>query len=198
MKPNPTHLVLASASPRRSELLRRMGLQFEVRPSDIEEDDSGRFGPKRMVAENASRKAIALSEQVLDALVLGSDTTVAIDDRILSKPEDLDEARTMLSDLSGRTHVVYTAVSLHWKTGGLTHDFVETSEVTFKVLNDVIISEYFKRMNPLDKAGAYGIQEESGLIIESFRGSIENVMGLPIQSLETCFMELGFDFSGQS
>jgi septum formation protein len=190
----PKHFYLASASPRRAELLQRMGLRFEIRPTHVEEDDSGHAGPEEMVLENAKLKASTLSDQAPDALVLGSDTTVAFDQHVLSKPLDLEDARRMLHMLSGRTHTVYTAVALYWKAGDLAHTFVERSDVRFQELNDARINQYFALMNPLDKAGAYGIQEGRELIIDSVEGSVENVMGLPIQSLGLTLQELGFDF----
>lgn len=194
MLEHPNQLILASASPRRAELLTRMGLRFVVRPSHVEEDDSGRHGPEHMVRANAELKAAALSELEPDALVLGSDTTVAIDGAVLSKPVDMADARRMLRQLSGRKHIVCTAVALHWKSGKLAHLFVERSEVAFLVLDDARIDQYFTRMNPLDKAGAYGIQEGREGIIDSVQGSVENVMGLPIQRLAKTFEELAFDF----
>ncbi|HBR92862.1 Maf family protein [Coraliomargarita sp. SDUM461003] len=190
----PTHFYLASASPRRAELMQRMGLRFEIRPTHVEEDDSGSQGPEVMVLENAKLKASTLSELEPEALVLGSDTTVAWDAHVLSKPVDLADARRMLQMLSGRTHTVYTAVSLYWQAGGLAHTFVERSDVRFQQLDDARIDQYFARVNPLDKAGAYGIQEGRELIIEHVEGSVENVMGLPIQALEQTLRELGFDF----
>ncbi|NBB80509.1 MAG: septum formation protein Maf [Verrucomicrobia bacterium] len=194
METKPEKLVLASASPRRAELLQRMGLVFEICPTHVEEDDSGRHGPEHLVRENAALKAATLAAELPDALVLGSDTTVALGDQVLSKPTDLEEAREMLMMLSGRKHTVYTAVALRWSAGGLVHSFLERSEVTFKTLDAPRIEQYIALVNPLDKAGAYGIQTGRNLIIESVSGSIENVMGLPIQALAVCLQELGFDF----
>ncbi|MGZ0654840.1 Maf family protein [Coraliomargarita sp. W4R72] len=194
MANQPKQFYLASASPRRAELMQRMGLRFEIRPTHVEEDDSGSEGPETMVLENAKLKAATLADLEPDALVLGSDTTVAFDDHVLSKPVDLADARRMLHMLSGRTHTVYTAVSLHWKAQGLAHTFVERSDVRFQVLDDARIDQYFALMNPLDKAGAYGIQAGRELIIDRVEGSVENVMGLPIQALEVTLQELGFDF----
>lgn len=194
MQARPERLLLASASPRRAELLQRMGLVFDIRPTHVEEDDSGQSGPERLVLDNAALKARTLARQEPEALVLGSDTTVALGDQVLSKPVDLDDARRMLAMLSGRRHTVYTAVALHWEAGALAHCFVERSEVCFKTLDAQRIEHYLTRVNPLDKAGAYGIQSGRELIIESVNGSVENVMGLPIQALEACFEELGFDF----
>lgn len=194
MAHRPKRLLLASASPRRAELLQRMGLQFEIRPTHVEEDDSGSAGPEQMVLENAKLKAATLATSEPDALVLGSDTTVAFDDHVLSKPVNMDDARSMLRMLSGRAHTVYTAVALYWTAGELAHVFVERSDVRFQRLDDARIAAYFERVNPLDKAGAYGIQAGRELIVESVEGSVENVMGLPIQALAMTLEELGFDF----
>ena len=194
MDTQPEQFYLASASPRRAELMRRMGLRFEIRPTHVEEDDSGSSGPEKMVTENAKLKASTLSDLEPDALVLGSDTTVALCEQVLSKPTDMEDARCMLQMLSGRTHTVYTAVALYWKLGSLAHVFVECSQVRFQELNDARINQYFQLVDPLDKAGAYGIQIGRELIVESVEGSIENVMGLPIQRLALTMEELGLNF----
>ena len=174
--------------------MRRMGLRFEIRPTHVEEDDSGSAGPEEMVMENAKLKASTLSDLKPDALVLGSDTTVALGEQVLSKPTDMEDARCMLQMLSGRTHTVYTAVALYWKLGSLAHVFFECSLVRFQKLDDARINQYFQLVDPLDKAGAYGIQVGRELIVESVEGSVENVMGLPIQRLALTMEELGFDF----
>ena len=174
--------------------MRRMGLRFEIRPTHVEEDDSGNSGPEEMVIENAKLKASTLSDLEPDALVLGSDTTVALGEQVLSKPTDMEDARCMLQMLSGRTHTVYTAVALYWYLGSLAHVFVECSRVRFQELDDARINQYFQLVDPLDKAGAYGIQVGRELIVESVEGSVENVMGLPIQRLALTLEELGFDF----
>ena len=194
MDTQPKQFYLASASPRRAELMRRMGLRFEIRPTHVEEDDSGSAGPEEMVMQNAKLKASTLSDLEPDALVLGSDTTVALGEQVLSKPTDMEDARCMLQMLSGRTHAVYTAVALYWKLGSLAHVFFECSQVRFLELDDARINQYFQLVDPLDKAGAYGIQVGRELIIESVEGSVENVMGLPIQRLALTMEELGFDF----
>lgn len=191
---HPGELILASASPRRSDLLKRMGLQFKTCPANVRELDRSDEGPMEMVAVNARLKAETLIPQFPGALIIGSDTTVALGDRALNKPSDLKEAREMLKQLSGRAHTVYTAVALRWLQGGVHDDFVEASEVRFKHLDDAMIDAYFELVNPLDKAGAYGIQAGRDLIIEYVDGSIENVMGLPVQALQTRLLQLGFDF----
>lgn len=194
MNRRPTELVLASASPRRRELLERIGLQFRIHPAAVEEDNVPSDGPAQMVAANAALKASYVSELEHDALVLGSDTTVALGNEVLNKPQDLDQARRMLQQLSGQTHEVYTAVALYWKSGAFKDTFVESSVVHFKKFDDGVIDQYFEVVNPLDKAGAYGIQQGRELIIESLEGSLENVMGLPIQQLRQKLAEHAFDF----
>ena len=194
MGTQPKQFYLASASPRRAELMHRMGFRFEIRPTHVEENDSGIAGPEEMVLKNAKLKASTLSDLEPDALVLGSDTTVALGEQVLSKPADMEDARRMLQMLSGHTHTVYTAVALYWKFGSLAHVFVDCSQVCFQELDDARINQYFQFVDPLDKAGAYGIQVGRELIVESVEGSIENVMGLPIQRLALTMDELGFDF----
>ena len=195
---HPLQLILASASPRRSELLERIGLKFRICPADVEEYNLPDDGPAQMVLHNAGLKADALTTDFPDALVLGSDTTVALDGIVLNKPVDLEDARSMLKQLSGRSHTVYTSIALRWKAGGLSDDFVEASQVYFKTLDDATITAYFQCVDPLDKAGAYGIQTGREMIVEAVEGSVENVMGLPIQALEARLFELGFDFRVQS
>jgi septum formation protein len=195
---HPQQLILASASPRRSELLERIGLRFRICPADVEEYNSPDDGPAQMVLHNAGLKADALVAEFSDGLVLGSDTTVALDGIVHNKPADLDEARAMLKRLSGRAHTVYTAIAMRWQGGDLRDDFVEASQVSFKPLDDATIDAYFKLVDPLDKAGAYGIQTGRDMIIEAVEGSVENVMGLPIQALEARLLEHGFDFRDQS
>ncbi|ADE55929.1 Maf family protein [Coraliomargarita akajimensis] len=198
LRQHPEKLLLASASPRRSELLERLGLLFEICPADVDEVEAHLDGPAGMVLCNAAMKAEALAPAHPDALVLGSDTTVVLGERILGKPKDMEAARATLKLLSGRAHTVYTAVSLRWERGNVVHDFVESSQVCFRELDDATIDRYFELVNPLDKAGSYGIQQGRELIIEAVEGSVENVMGLPIQSLERHLQSLGFDFVADS
>ena len=190
----PCGLILASASPRRSELLQRMGLRFEICPSGIDEDDSGSKGPELLVMNNAQLKASDVAQQHPHAITLGADTTVVLDNTIFSKPQDLAEAASMLTALSGRWHRVMTAVALVWPQGEFYESFISYSAVQFKPLNRALIEAYFQRVNPLDKAGAYGIQTGREMIIESVKGSIENVMGLPVHILAEKFASNGFVF----
>ena len=173
--------ILASASPRRKFLLESIGAVFEIVPADVEEIDGGHDDPESMVRLNSELKAGWVADRNEESYCLGSDTTVHIDGKVLGKPADLDEARDMLKKLSGRTHFVYTGYSLQ----NCSLDLVETggvrSSVTFKVLDDDTIDRYFEIVNPLDKAGSYGIQAGTELIIDHFEGSHSNIMGLPIE-----------------
>ncbi|HCR29896.1 MAG TPA: septum formation protein Maf [Opitutae bacterium] len=172
--------ILASASPRRKELLERIGARFDILPAQVEEFEEGHEDPEAMVRENAMLKAGWVAEKRPDRFVLGSDTTVHLDGKVLVKPVDIEDAKRMLSRLSGRTHVVYTGVSLQCLDRCIEETFGVRSEVTFKSFDNETIERYFEIVNPLDKAGAYGIQEGTELIIDSFQGSHSNIMGLPI------------------
>lgn len=172
--------ILASASPRRRELLEKIGAVFNIMPADVEEFEEGHGDPEGMVRHNAELKASWVADRNPDRFALGSDTTVHIDGKVLAKPADLADARRMLKTLGGRTHFVYTGFALICRDEAVLEIGGVRSEVTFKALNDATIDAYFKIVNPLDKAGAYGIQEGTELIIDSFRGSHSNIMGLPM------------------
>ncbi len=175
-----SQFILASASPRRKEILESIGARFEIIAADVEENNAGDADPEAMVRENAALKASWVAARHPDRFVLGSDTTVHIDGRVLNKPVDLDEARRMIKTLSGRTHVVYTGVSIQCRSRKVEETIGVRSEVTFNRMDDETIDRYFEIVNPLDKAGAYGIQEGTDLIIRSYEGSHSNIMGLPI------------------
>lgn len=172
--------ILGSGSPRRKELLERIGASFKVVTAEVEEIGNEDADPEWLVRHNAEMKARWVAERHADEFVLGSDTTVHIDGRILNKPKDLVEAKEMLRRLAGRTHFVYTAFSIQCLSRSICETNGVRSEVTFKPFDDATIDRYFEIVNPLDKAGAYGIQEGTDLIIESFQGSHSNIMGLPI------------------
>jgi septum formation protein len=172
-------VVLASASPRRRELLERAGLAFEVMPSPAEEIHDASLKPDVLCEHNAVLKAEAVAALRPDATVIGSDTLVFIDDEPLGKPADHREARAMLRRLSGRTHHVCTGVCVIFP-GGDRKVFHGSTDVTFLPLDDAGIEAYLALVNPLDKAGAYGIQEHGELIISGINGNFDNVMGLPV------------------
>lgn len=185
-------LLLASGSPRRRELLDLMGLAHRVCPPDVVEWEAVDADPASLVRYNAALKADAVSREHPHSLVLAADTTVALVGEVLNKPADLDEARSMLRRLAGQTHTVFTGVSLRHGTSGKAVDFVETSEVRFKAFDDATIASYFALVNPLDKAGAYGIQEGRDLIIAGWEGSLHNIMGLPTERLREVFEQEGW------
>jgi septum formation protein len=156
------------------------GVEFEVVVSPAEEIHDASLDPEVLCEMNAALKAEAVAAMRPDATVIGSDTLVFIDGEPLGKPADPDEARAMLKKLSGRTHCVCTGVSVIFPCGKkLT--FHDKTEVEFRVLDDAAIDAYFAVANPLDKAGAYGIQEHGERIIAGIRGNFDNVMGLPVE-----------------
>ena len=166
-------IILASASPRRSELLARAGIPFEVRVSDAAEDNSQGIEPSELVRRNALAKAFSVAVRFPERTVLGADTIVSLGGKIYGKPADLRDAERMLRELSGKTHSVFTGAA-----------FAEESRVTFKTLSGVEISEYLKCVDALDKAGAYAAQERGSMIIEKIDGNFDNVMGLPCGLVE--------------
>ena len=174
------NLFLASVSPRRRQLLDELGIRFKVEPAEVDElaEDAD---PRQLVLHNCELKADAVAERHPDSPVLGADTTVAIDGCVLNKPANLAQARAMLERLSGRTHVVHTGICLIFRARSIMKARCVSSEVTFHELDEGRIERYFKIVDPLDKAGAYGIQEGRELIIESYRGSLSNIMGLPVE-----------------
>lgn len=176
-------LILASASPRRSELMRRLGVEFRIVPSSATEINPEHLSPGEIAQINACRKAAVVSKKYPDAVVIGMDTLVALGQRVFGKPADLTEAHQMLLQLQGKTHTVYTGVCLTLHRNGRQKVFAEQTEVTFRSLTAEQIKHYHAQVNPLDKAGAYGIQEQGDLIVHSVSGSFANVVGLPLERL---------------
>lgn len=185
-------LILASASPRRFELLSQLEVPFTVVPADVEEDEGLTMGPRDMVLHNARLKGMAVAKRFPERVVLAADTTVFIGDTILNKPRDLDDAWRMLRQLSGRTHTVFTGLFIKGPNEPFEFEEGVESDVTFKSLKDETIAEYFGKVNPLDKAGAYGIQDGSDLIIERHEGSLSNVIGLPLEETRQALEKFGF------
>lgn len=182
---NLPRLILASASPRRAELLRKLGLRFRVVPSDAPEVRHEQLTARELSQLNAYRKARAVAKKIPDALVIAADTLVYLDDEIFGKPVSLAEARRMIGRLQGRTHRVATGVCLIHLRRFRQKLFAETTEVTFRPLDPKQIRSYLKAIHPLDKAGAYAIQVKSDLIVEKVAGSFSNVVGLPVERLKT-------------
>ena len=172
-------LILASASPRRAELLRELGLKFTVITSAAEEAHHEDFTARELCLMNAYRKARAVAKQHPQALVLGADTLVYLRTTLYAKPADLADAHRMLRELAGHTHQVVTGVCLLHLGSHRCRLFAETTNVTFKPLTDGQISAYLAAIQPLDKAGAYAIQDHGEEIVERISGSFSNVVGLP-------------------
>lgn len=176
-----TSLILASASPRRRELLGQLGLAFEIVVAQVDEHEESSTDPRVMVAHNAALKAEWVAARHPEAVVLGADTTVFIDNHALNKPRDAADARAMLRRLSGRTHTVFTGLALRRQRDGLKIDDGVASDVTFKPLDEATIEAYLARVHTLDKAGGYGIQEHGDMIVAGYRGSFSNIVGLPLE-----------------
>jgi septum formation protein len=178
------HLTLASASPRRQQLLAAMGFSFDVISLDIDESVDVEMDPEKAAEELSRRKALALDSSICEEsrIFITADTVVAHQGRILGKPADYQEAIAMLKKLSGAGHEVFTGVSL--RQGDIIRSFVASSKVRFATLSDAEVEYYVRNFSPFDKAGAYGIQEWIGYIgIEHIEGSYYNVMGLPTRML---------------
>ena len=180
-------LILASASPRRSELLRQLGVEFRVIPGGASELHAEQLTAREAAQINAYRKARAVAKKFPDALVLGADTLVFLDTILLGKPATLERAYEMLEQLQGRTHQVVTAICLLNLRHHRQKIFFDLTEVTFRPLDAVAIRRYLNCVNPLDKAGAYAIQDNGELIVEKIAGSYTNVVGLPLEKLREEF-----------
>ena len=190
---NPLRVILASQSPRRRELLTLVGITHEVRPADIDETYLAGEKPAPHAERLARGKCAVIAEREPDALVIGSDTIVVVDGDVLGKPRDEGDAAHMLRRLSGRTHIVVTAVAVAWR--GETRSAVEEVNVTFHSLSDDDIAAYIATREPMDKAGAYGIQGFGATIVERVDGDYFAAMGLPLQLLVRVLRELGIRYA---
>lgn len=190
-------LVLASASPRRKALLIALGVEIEVVPSNAVETLEG--PPREVVLQNARAKRddIAAKHEP-PALIIGADTIVVLGDRILGKPADHDEARSMLSQLSGKTHSVLTGIAVVNTTTGQEAEEVERTDVTFRSLSSGEIDRFIEAVNPIDRAGAYTADGPGSLLIERYEGCYQNVLGLPIVRLDALLRVVGDDLSSRS
>ncbi len=192
MGKGPLELILASASPRRTELLREAGIPHRVVVAEVTEHEDTRADPRALVLHNACLKARAVAAMHPHALVLGADTTVALGDRVLNKPADLAEAKAMLRSLSGKVHTVHTAICLVLKAENFEESHALTARVQFRELSEAVIEEYTQLVNTLDKAGAYGIQQGKALIIASHDEPLSLIMGLPVEFTHERLKQLGF------
>ena len=169
--------------------LRRAGFTFEIVSSQVEEAHDASLTPEQLTLENARLKALAVSLARPESLVIGADTLVYVDGDPLAKPADLDEALQMVRRLSGRTHEVCTGVAFAI-AGRVERDLHVITRVSFKSLTDEMIRDYHSQVNPLDKAGAYGIQECTDMVLENMTGSFTNVVGLPVDEVTAALQEM--------
>lgn len=185
-------IILASRSPRRRELLGQVGLTFEIVSPEVDEAQYGGLPPRELVQTLSRAKALDAARQVpAGALVLGADTVVVLDGQALGKPDGPEGARAMLTALSGRTHEVWTGFTLC--RDGAVHTEAVATEVTFRALAPEEIDRYVATGEPLDKAGAYGIQGRGALLVAQIRGDYSNVVGLPLCAVGQALRRFGVD-----
>ena len=186
-------LILASGSPRRRELIARLGFPFVCRVSGLDETNVEAPEPSMLAASLARMKARRVACKVLDGLILGFDTLVCLDGRILGKPADRHDAHQMLWSLRGRTHDVITAVAVIEASSGREEASVVTSQVRMRRFGQAILSRYLDTGDSLDKAGAYGIQTAGAELVESFSGCYFNIVGLPLCELVRLLARFGLE-----
>ena len=186
-------VILASQSPRRRELLNLVGIAHEVQPADIDESYLAGERPREHAERLARGKTAVIARREPDALVIGSDTIVVVDGDVLGKPVDELDALRMLERLAGRSHVVVTAVAVAWR--GETQSAVEEVGVTFHPMNRTEIDAYIATGEPMDKAGAYGIQGYGATIVSRVDGDYFAVMGLPLQRLTRVLASIGIRYA---
>ena len=185
-------IILASQSPRRRELLGQVGLTFEIVSPEVDEAQYGGLPPRELVQTLSRAKALDAARRVpAGSLVLGADTVVVLDEQALGKPDGPEGARAMLTALSGRTHEVWTGFTLC--RDGAVHTEAVATEVTFRALAPEEIDRYVATGEPLDKAGAYGIQGRGALLVAQIRGDYSNVVGLPLCAVGQALRRFGVD-----
>jgi septum formation protein len=187
----PPRFVLASGSPRRRQLLSEAGYQFEVVAPPVEEVAHDWLTIRELTTWNATRKATCVSTTAPEAVVLAADTLVTIDGEVLGKPADFEDAIEMLRRLSGRGHEVWTGVRISHAAAVRSESFSEISCVRFRALDDAAIRAYLRKIDPLDKAGAYAAQGHGCEIIERIDGSYTNVVGLPMEKTTAVLRSFG-------
>lgn len=185
-------IYLASTSPRRVELLRSLGIEFSVLPVEVPESYSTEESPRLYVQRMARQKALQGAERLTEGLVIAADTVVVIDDTVLGKPQSRDDAARMLGLLQGRVHRVISGVALCCVQTQRCLTDAEETEVKFATMTDEEIQWYISTAEPLDKAGAYGVQGKGAVFIEWVRGSYSNVVGLPLRLLYLLAQQLGY------
>ena len=183
-------IILASASPRRKALLEELGLKFEVIVSSFDEESIKIKNPKKLVETLSKKKAQEVANKIPDAIVIGADTVITLDNTILGKPRDKKDAQRMLSILSGKVHSVITGFTIIDSLHKISITKSLGTKVYFKKLNLKQIKEYIDTGEPMDKAGAYAIQEEGGKFVAKIEGDYSNIVGLPLDLLKQEFWKL--------
>jgi len=186
-------LVLASGSPSRLDVLRLLGLRFRVHPAEINEDAIKASTPEALVLELSRQKATAVADEYSDALVIGADSVICHEGNILGKPRDMNDAKRMLSCLSGATHEVITGLTIVDRTRCAVSSREAKTRVTFRVLSEEAIERYAATGEPLGKAGAYALQGTGALLVKRIDGEYSNVLGLPVATLVDLLDELGYE-----
>jgi len=184
-------IVLASESPRRYALLTALGIDVKVVAGGVDEVDEGAIPSEIVIANARAKRDYVASRLERPSLVVAADTLVFLDDRILSKPRDLDDARAMLRTLSGRTHEVVTGLAVVDTGSGLPVEGSETTRVTFRDLHDAEIAHFVHAVNPVDRAGAYTVDGPGSLLVAGYEGCYQNVLGLPIVRLDCLLRTIG-------
>jgi septum formation protein len=184
------HLILASGSPRRKELLENVHVPFKVVISDVEEVVDPKLMPSDIVMSLAEQKAAAVAERFKESFVLGADTVVVYNDEILGKPANKEEAKQMLAKLSGNTHQVLTGVAILFQEEKIV--FYEQTDVTFWPISDEEIEDYIDTEEPMDKAGSYGIQGLGSIFVKEIKGDYFSVVGLPVARTVRELKKAGF------
>lgn len=185
-------IILASKSPRRIDILKKINLDFKVIPSNIIEDFD-KTNPSTLVQTCAFEKAKKVSGENLNNFVIGADTVVVLDKKIMGKPRNINESREMLGMLSGKTHKVFTGVSIQNINKNINELFYSMTEVELYSISDTVIDYYIKNYKPSDKAGSYGIQDWFSSQIKKINGCYYNVMGLPISKVFKCLYDLSMN-----
>jgi septum formation protein len=180
LNPGSTRIILASQSPRRIDLLKRIIPKFEVKVSNINENTNGTIVPWKIVDELSYQKAECISKQVSEGIIIGADSIVVFHSKVLGKPENENDAYEMLKLLSDKVHQVYTGFTIIKKPQLTIIRDYEVTHVKFRNLNTIEIEKYIQSGQPLDKAGAYGIQDDGAVFVESINGCYYNVVGLPL------------------
>jgi septum formation protein len=187
--PTRAGLLLASASERRRELLRRAGVEFQTEIAQVQELTGAGMPARKLCLLNAQLKATEVATRFPDRIVLGADTIVSFDGRIFGKPRDAADARAILEELCGRIHEVLTGVCLVHRSQGKLCRFTDSTRVKFRARREVDLDAYLRSIYPLDKAGAYAAQEDHGRLIECVEGSMSNVIGLPVERVVLALRE---------